>query len=50
MNIQHAAIQILKDAGKPLHATEITKLIIDAGLWKSYPKFAKICKISRYYV
>ncbi|MCZ7590958.1 MAG: winged helix-turn-helix domain-containing protein [Kiritimatiellae bacterium] len=31
MNIQDAAIQILKDAGKPLHANEIAKLIIDSG-------------------
>ena len=33
MNVQDAAIQILKDAGKPLHATEIAKRIIEAGLW-----------------
>lgn len=38
MNIQDAAIQILKDAGKPLHANEIAKLIIDAELWKSDSK------------
>ena len=25
MNVQDAAIQILKDAGKPLHAKEIAK-------------------------
>ncbi len=33
MNIQIVAIQILKDAGKPLHAKEITERIIEAGLW-----------------
>ncbi len=35
MNVQDAAIQILKDAGKPLHAKEIAKRIIEAGLWSS---------------
>ncbi|WP_198166314.1 winged helix-turn-helix domain-containing protein [Prosthecochloris sp. HL-130-GSB] len=35
MNVQSAAIQVLKEAGEPLHATEIAKLIIEAGLWKS---------------
>lgn len=35
MSVQTAAIQVLKEAGKPLHATEIAKLIIEAGLWKS---------------
>ena len=33
MNIQDAAAQVLKDAGKPLHAKEITERIIEAGLW-----------------
>jgi len=28
MNVQDAAIQILKDAGKPLHAKEIAERII----------------------
>ena len=32
MNIQDAAVQILKDAGKPLHAKEITERITEAGL------------------
>ena len=35
MSVQSAAIQVLKEAGKPLHANEIAKLIIEAGLWKS---------------
>lgn len=35
MNVQDAAIQILKDAGKPLHAKEIAERIIEAGLWSS---------------
>ena len=33
MNVQDAAIQILKEAGKPLHAKEIAERIIEAGLW-----------------
>jgi restriction system protein len=35
MNVQDAALQILKDAGKPLHAKEIAERIIEAGLWSS---------------
>jgi restriction system protein len=35
MSVQSAAIEVLKKAGKPLHAAEIAKLIIEAGLWKS---------------
>jgi len=35
MSVQSATIQALKEAGKPLHANEIAKLIIEAGLWKS---------------
>lgn len=38
MNIQEAAAQILKDAGKPLHAKEITKRITQAGLWTTKGK------------
>ena len=38
MNIQDAAAQVLKDAGKPLHAKEIVKRIIEAGLWKTKSK------------
>lgn len=34
MSVQSAAIQLLKQAGKPLHVNEIAKLIIDSGLWK----------------
>ena len=35
MSAQSTAIEVLKEAGKPLHATEIPKLIIEAGLLKS---------------
>ena len=35
MSVQSAAIQVLKEAGKPLHATEITERILKADLWKS---------------
>jgi restriction system protein len=38
MSAQSAAIQILKETNKPLHATEIAKLIIETGLWKSDSK------------
>ena len=32
MSVQSAAIQVLKEAGKPLHATEITERILKADL------------------
>lgn len=35
MEVKEAVIRILKEAGKPLHASEITKLMIEAGLWES---------------
>ncbi len=35
MNVQDAAIQILKEADKPLHAKEIARRIMEAGLWSS---------------
>lgn len=35
MNIKDATIEILKEAGKPLHAKEITQQIIDKDLWKN---------------
>lgn len=35
MSVKIAAIQVLKEADRPLHAREIAKLIIEAGLWKS---------------
>ena len=35
MSVQSATIQVLKEAGKPLHASEIAKLIMAAGLWQS---------------
>ena len=38
MTVQDAAIQILLSAGKPLHAKEIAKRIIEAGLWQSEGK------------
>jgi restriction system protein len=38
MNIKEAAAKILKEKGRPLNAAEITKLIIEAGLWKSEGK------------
>ncbi len=38
MTVQDAAIQILLSAGKPLHAKEIAKRAIKAGLWQSEGK------------
>ena len=35
MNVQDATIQILKEAGKPLHAKEIDERIIEVDLWAS---------------
>ena len=49
MSVQSAAIQILKEAGKPLHATEIAKLIIEAGLWKSDGKTPEATVSARLY-
>ena len=49
MSAQSAAIQVLKEAGKPLHANEIAKLIIDAGLWKSDGKTPEATVSARLY-
>ncbi len=38
MNVQDAALEILKRAEKPLHAKEITERIMAAGLWQSEGK------------
>lgn len=35
MNILDAVMQVLKGTGKPLHAKEIAKKVIEAGLWES---------------
>lgn len=35
MNVQEAAVQILKGAGKALHVKEITKRILAKGLWET---------------
>ncbi len=34
MSVQSAAIQVLKEAGKPLHANQFAELIVEAGFWK----------------
>ena len=41
MEVKEAVIRILKEAGKPLHASESIKLMIDAGLWESDGKALK---------
>lgn len=38
MNVKQAAAQVLKDAGEPLHVTEITRRIFRLGLWRSKGK------------
>ena len=38
MNVKSAAIQVLKEAGEPLHAREIAKKIHAEGLWESAGK------------
>lgn len=42
MNVQDAAIQILKEAEKPLHPKEIAEQIIEAGLWSSDGKTPEV--------
>ena len=49
MNVQDAAIQILKDAGKPLHAKEIAERIIQAGLWVAKGKTPEATVSARLY-
>ncbi|MBN2642084.1 MAG: restriction endonuclease [Victivallales bacterium] len=49
MNVQDAAIQILKEAGKPLHAKEIAGRIIEAGLWSSDGKTPEATVSARLY-
>ena len=38
MTVSAAAIQVLKEAGRPLHAKEITERILSRGLWSSSGK------------
>ncbi|NCD33972.1 MAG: hypothetical protein EOL87_11230 [Spartobacteria bacterium] len=49
MNVQDAAIQILKAAGKPLHAKEIAERIMEAGLWSSDGKTPEATVSARLY-
>jgi len=49
MNVQDAAIQVLKEAGKPLHAKEIAERIIEAGLWVAKGKTPGATISSRLY-
>lgn len=49
MNVQDAAIQILKDAGKPLHVGEIARRIMEAGLWLSNGKTPEATIAARLY-
>jgi len=47
MIVQDAAIQILKDTGKPLHAKEITERIMEADLWSSDDKIPEVTVSAR---
>ena len=38
MTVKDAALQILRSAGEPLHAKEIAKRVIKAGLWQTTGK------------
>ena len=49
MSVQSAAIQVLKEAGKPLHATEIAERILKADLWKSDGKTPEATVSARLY-
>lgn len=49
MNVQDAAIQILKDAGKPLQTKEIAERIMEAGLWSSDGKTPEATVSARLY-
>lgn len=49
MSVQDAAIQILKAVGKPLHAKEIAKRIMEAGLWSSDGKTPESTVSARLY-
>ena len=49
MTVQSAAIKVLRGAGKPLHAKEITEQIIAAGLWKSEGKTPEATVSARLY-
>ncbi|MDH3348119.1 MAG: HTH domain-containing protein [Desulfobulbaceae bacterium] len=49
MNVQNAAIQILQDTGRPLHAKEIAERIIEAGLWSSDGKTPEATVSARLY-
>ncbi len=49
MSVQSATIHVLKEAGKPLHAIEIAKLILEAGLWESDGKTPEATVSARLY-
>ena len=50
MNVQEAAVQILKRAGKALHVREITKRILANGLWKTSGRTPHQSVAARLYV
>ncbi len=49
MNVLNAAIQVLKEAGKPLHAKEVSERIIEAGLWQTTGKMPAATVSARLY-
>jgi restriction system protein len=49
LNLKAATLEILRRVGKPLHAKEIAKRIIDAGLWQSEGKTPEASVSARLY-
>ncbi len=46
MNVLDAAEHVLKEAGKPLHARDIAKRMIETGLWSTIAKNQKKVLVS----
>ncbi len=49
MNVKDAAVQVLKDTRRPLHAKEIAERIIETGLWSSDGKTPEATVSARLY-
>ena len=49
MAVKQAAIEILKEANKPMHAKEIAKQILAKGLWKTSGKTPEATVSARLY-
>ncbi len=49
MNVRDAALQVLKDAGEPLHAEEIARRVLEQGLWSTSGKTPAATVAARLY-